>query len=93
MKESVKMGDVVQVLNGRDSGRCFLVIDAKDKFVYLIDGKKRKIDSAKKKNIKHVKKVSSGQKDLAEKILKGDTVGNLRIYRAINAEKQKIQED
>lgn len=93
MKESVKIGDVVQVLNGRDGGRCFLVIDVKDKFVYLIDGKKRKIDSAKKKNIKHVKKVSSGQKDLAEKILKGDTVGNSRIYRAISVEKQKIQED
>ena len=93
MKESVKIGDVVQTTNGRNSGRNFLVIDVKDKFVYLVDGRKRKINSAKKKNIKHVKKVSGNQKDIAEKILNGVVVGNERVYRTINAQKQKIQED
>lgn len=49
-----EIGDVVISTAGRDCGQVFLVFDVKDDFVYVVNGKLRKISSPKKKNIKHI---------------------------------------
>lgn len=90
----VKAGDLAISLRGRDKGLLMLVIDANEKFVYVVDGKTRKVLTPKKKNKKHLRIVIPAYNEsLAEKILKGQAVGNQRISRLIKAEKQKIQED
>jgi len=47
-------GDVVISIAGRDCGQMFLVWDLQGDDVFLVNGKLRKINSPKKKNVKHV---------------------------------------
>ena len=55
----IKLGSVVISSAGHDQGRWMLVVGADGGFVYVADGKERKLDSPKKKNIKHVRKTLS----------------------------------
>lgn len=54
-KMDVKPGAVVISSAGHDSGRPMLVVGADGGFVFVADGKERKLNSPKKKNIKHVR--------------------------------------
>ena len=94
MKDGICVGDLVQSTAGRDRGETLLVIKVEEKFALLVNGKTRKVLSPKRKNIKHLKKVSTAKLTMiAERILKGDPVGNQKVYQAVRAEKEKIQED
>ena len=84
MSKDVFLGDVVISTAGKDKDKKFLVIDKKDDFLYLVDGKSRRQQNPKKKSIKHVKIiVSQGQIDLANEINKGNLVGAKRIKSAL----------
>lgn len=48
-------GMIVRSAAGRDKGNFLVVLKADDEFVYLADGKERRLASPKKKRIKHVK--------------------------------------
>ena len=62
----IHLGEFVYATKGRDSGKCFIVITAKDNYLYLCDGKSRKVSNPKKKKIKHVllKRAHATQIDL-----------------------------
>lgn len=47
-------GTVVRSIAGHDKGRFLVVISSDNEFVYLADGKERKLAHPKKKRIKHV---------------------------------------
>ena len=47
-------GEIVYAIAGRDKGKCFLVVQRDDNFVYLADGKARKVGTPKKKKLKHI---------------------------------------
>ena len=47
-------GNIVKSLRGHDKDKFFAVVMHDGKFVYLADGKNKKIDAPKKKSIKHV---------------------------------------
>lgn len=47
-------GTVVSSLKGHDKGGLFVIVKSEGSFVWLTDGKNRKKDSPKKKNIKHI---------------------------------------
>lgn len=61
----MQIGDVVISEKGRYDGQRFFVVEEKDGFVYLCDGKKRKIDRPKKKRITHVRE--TGESSIAVK--------------------------
>ena len=50
----IRVGDIVLSTQGRDKGNYFLVVEANDGFVFLVDGGMRKLAQPKKKNVKHV---------------------------------------
>ena len=94
MNKPIKVGDFVVSLTGRDKSKCFLVVDLDKDKVFIVDGKTRKVDRPKVKNVKHVKQISTANaQGVAENIKNGQAVGNKRIYKLIMTEKQKIQED
>lgn len=94
MKGSVNVGDVVLSNSGRDKGKYFLVIDFDGKNALVADGRTRKVKNPKRKNIKHLNTVLiASLPKLANKIRSGEAVGNEVLFRALKAEKQKIQED
>ena len=90
----IKIGDFVVSFAGRDKQKHFLVVDVIEDKVLLVDGKTRKVNRPKLKNVKHVKKISNANaKSIAENIKNGQTVGNDKVYQLIKTERQKIQED
>ncbi len=47
-------GLVVRALAGRDKGGYFVVVSAEKDFVWIADGKRRKLASPKRKNVRHI---------------------------------------
>lgn len=86
--ESIKVGDAVVSLSGRDKGEILLVVNVDDKFVYLVNGGTRKVKSPKKKSVKHVKKVKSADVVLADKISKRLPVSDKRVRRSLFSVKE-----
>ncbi len=52
-------GQIVASKAGHDEGRFFVVLEVKNGFAYLADGKERKLLSPKKKNLKHIVKTDT----------------------------------
>lgn len=48
-------GEIVQSIQGRDSGKYLVVTEVSDGFVLITDGGKRKLASPKRKNVKHLR--------------------------------------
>lgn len=48
------VGKIVLSLSGRDKGKSLAVINCDKNYVWVADGKERKIENPKKKNIKHI---------------------------------------
>ena len=50
-----EIGRAVQSRQGRDAGRCFVILQVVDEqFVMMADGLTRKLDHPKKKKVKHL---------------------------------------
>ena len=47
-------GSVVRAKAGRDKDSYFIVLDVLDKFALIADGKSRKLEKPKKKNLNHL---------------------------------------
>ena len=52
--EGYGVGMMARSLAGHDKGKVYMILDVKEPFVYLVDGKLRTLDHPKKKRIKHV---------------------------------------
>ena len=48
-------GSVVLATAGRDAGRLFAVLECSEKDCLLADGRKRRLDTPKRKNLRHVR--------------------------------------
>lgn len=77
------ISDIVISLNGRDAGKCFFVVSADSQYVYLADGRGRRVEAPKKKKRKHVRLVSTDTV-LAEKLRKGEKITNNELRRALS---------
>lgn len=80
----LKRSNIVVSLAGRDQGRLFFVMEIEPNFVYLADGRMRKVEEPKKKKCKHVAFVSEGSSALSQKIRAGEKVSNSEIRRALS---------
>ncbi len=56
---NISEGQIVMSRAGHDSGRLFIALKTENGFAYLADGKERKLDNPKKKNLKHIAKTNS----------------------------------
>lgn len=55
MKEKkIPVGALVQSIAGHDAGDFFLVVRQEDNFVWVCNGKQRKANHCKQKNLKHI---------------------------------------
>ena len=90
MKKQIIKGDLVKSTAGRDKENIFLVVNVEDRFAYVVDGKVHTVKQLKKKNKKHLEKVSTVTlTEYAERILEGKAVSNKKIYSAIKARNYK----
>ena len=74
---------------GRDQGQLFYVIDTDEQYVYLADGKSRKLEKPKRKKRKHVEQVPRTESRIAEKIRNGEKVLNSELRKELASFGQK----
>lgn len=79
----IDLSNIVKSTAGRDSGRLFFVIAADTEFLYLADGKLRKIERPKSKKMKHAKFIAAANSRIAERIKTGEKVTNSELRRAL----------
>ena len=48
------VGKIVYSISGRDKGKYLAVINCDKNYVWVADGKERKLETPKRKNIKHI---------------------------------------
>lgn len=76
-------GLVVKSRAGRDNGQLYLVIKTDGDFVYVANGDTRKIESPKKKKLKHIQKTSFYAEDIKIKLLENKLVENHEVRKAL----------
>ena len=76
-------GDVVRSLAGRDKGRLFFVLACDGQYAILADGRMRKLETPKRKKLRHVQAVSRPGTPVAEKLLSGDRVLNSELRKEL----------
>jgi ribosomal protein L14E/L6E/L27E len=74
---------VVRALAGRDKGKLFFVSDTDGEYVYLADGKTRKIENPKRKKLKHVEFISYSETHAAQKLRQREKVLNREIRKGL----------
>ena len=77
-------------LKGHDTGTVYAVLCEDDSFVYLADGKLRKVSNPKKKNKKHIKCFCANK--LSEYIFDETPITDGRLRRAIRAFKDSMKD-
>ena len=75
--------DMIVSLAGRDKGQLFFVVDTDEQYVYLANGKGRRLESPKRKKLKHVRKLPLYPSRVAEKLRNGDKVLNSELRREL----------
>ncbi len=74
---------------GRDKGQLFYVIDTDEQYVYLVDGKSRKLEKPKRKKRKHIEQIPRTESRIAEKIRNGEKVLNSELRKELASFGQK----
>lgn len=77
------LGEFVYALAGRDAGRCFVAVCAKENYLFLCDGKHRKAEKPKMKKLIHVRLTDDYDEFVANKLASGGELTNKEIRFAI----------
>ena len=70
-------------LAGHDHNNVYIIVDADDEYVYLADGKLKKVDNPKKKKLKHVQLIKRTDDTITGRINDNDALTNEDIKYAI----------
>ena len=81
----LRLGDVVRSKNGRFKGEFFVVVSLDGDYAYLVNGKQRKMDSPKRKKIKHLEFGIGHSNHIGEKLEVGSKVTNNEVRITINS--------
>ncbi|NMA49874.1 MAG: hypothetical protein GX947_08955 [Tissierellia bacterium] len=80
----ITIGQVVKSKAGRDKGRVFLIYDIiDDQYVFVVDGDLRKLDSPKKKKIKHLIVFNTVIPEFKEKVENSVKINNPYIRKIL----------
>ena len=77
--------NIVKSTAGRDEGDLFFVLDTQEEFLLLADGKRRRVESPKRKKRKHVAFVGESHSVVAEKIRSSEKITNSELRKALAA--------
>lgn len=83
MKKKIVPGQLVKSIAGRDCENYFLVMELGESFVRVADGKMRKVQNPKKKNVKHLKIYGLVAGAIAGKLEVGKKVTDEEVHEAV----------
>jgi ribosomal protein L14E/L6E/L27E len=82
---NVEKGLVVKASAGRDSNAYFVVLESDEKFAVIADGKTRRLEKPKRKNIRHLKPTG--------KTICLDEITNKQLKKALSEFKRITQSE
>ena len=80
---NIELADIVIPINGRDAGKRFIVVETRDEYSLIADGKGRRIEKPKLKKNKHLKLEEKADGPIAEKLIQYGKVTNNEIRRTL----------
>lgn len=83
----IQKGDIVFSKNGRDKEKPFYVLEVEEAYLFLVDGKGRKIEQPKRKKTKHCGFLIREESRVSEKIRNDEKVLNSELRRGLAAYK------
>ena len=89
----LQIADVVASTAGRDADKWFYVISMDETFLYLANGRYRRIEKPKRKKCKHTSKVLRSETRVAEKLRLGDKVLNSELRRDLAYLSRELQSE
>lgn len=94
---NIVKGSVVRSLAGRDQDRYYVAVSVEDRFILVSDGKWHKLESPKKKNVKHISPTSIAiatenmtDKKLRKLLFELKTQGPKEVGSTDNRKKEEI---
>lgn len=87
----LKAGFLAVSIAGHDKAKIFFIIREEGEYVYLVDGKNRKVSHPKKKKKKHVEPVFTKELSTMEKIQRNQKVTDEEIKHLIRCFKREEQ--
>lgn len=94
-KEAIpQLGQIVKTLRGRDQGKFAIIVGIEDhRFVWIVDGDKRKFDQPKKKNVLHLQLQNEISSEVMNSLLETGRVTNGKLRYALGKfiEQQQIE--
>lgn len=78
-------GEIVLSLKGHDAGKLFCVLDARDGFAAIADGKGRKLATPKRKRESHLRRVGTSAHPAIVRLQRGESVSDRALRRALAA--------
>lgn len=93
MMKEFEIGCFVQSMAGHDSGKCYVIYQIDQEYIYLVDGKIRTLDRPKRKKKKHVVMLASPDPTLAYQIINGKVKDEeikraLKLLQVVNSSKE-----
>jgi ribosomal protein L14E/L6E/L27E len=77
---SYKVGEIVQVIQGRDTGKYAVILEIiNERYVRIIDGDRRKYDNPKKKNVIHIRSTGVISKEVITSLVEEKRVSNAKV--------------
>lgn len=83
MNNKYSLGQIVFSKCGRDQGKPFIVVSIEEEYVYLVDGRLRKVDNPKLKKIKHIQPTLTINEWIKQKIIEENRLTNSDVRRAL----------
>lgn len=81
--ETYQYGMLAYSKAGHDKGNLYVIIEADQEYVYLVDGIRKKISNPKKKKLKHIQIINDIPEIIKECMNSGKKVTDEDIKRAI----------
>lgn len=85
------VSDLVISMAGRDRGELFYVIGTEGVYTLLANGKDRPVEHPKRKNVKHIRRISQVESEVARMIRSGDKVLNAQLRRDLAIISQSLR--
>lgn len=74
---------LVEATAGRERGKLFYVMDTDGEYLFLADGKSRRVEAPKRKKCKHVRFIADTGDRVATKIRENEKITNSELRKSI----------
>ncbi len=93
-RAGMQIGLLVQSCQGRDRGRYYLVVGIESEtIVRVADGDLRRVESPKRKNIRHIKSCGVIAGEVRDKALDGKRITNADVRKELKSLLEKLESE